>query len=110
MDSIEDTMRISEEFFTQDERNTVLAALGELSDVDIKILNRDNNNKITLSNLSDLSDRSAFFAKVKLWRVIETIIREVYLDKLIDREIHFKDRNGIHYTVMPSKINLVKGD
>ena len=109
MDSIEDTVKVSEEFFTQDERNTVLAALGELSDVDIKILSRDNN-KITLSNLSDLSDRSAFFAKAKLWRVIETIIREVYLDKLIDRELHFKDRNGIYYTVMPSKINLVKGE
>ena len=88
---------MTEEYFTPEERAKLLSAIKELSDLGITILDRDT--KHPLPKQGELTDRSAFFAKAKLWRVVKEIVREVFLQQLIDKKIFFSDGNGTSYTV-----------
>uniref|UniRef100_A0A6M3LKZ4 Uncharacterized protein n=1 Tax=viral metagenome TaxID=1070528 RepID=A0A6M3LKZ4_9ZZZZ len=93
------------EYFTAEERSAVLQSLKNLADVKVLVVDRDDSiPKGTLARKVDLSDREAFFAKAKLWRIIETIIVELFLKKLIAKELFFKDSDGTYYTVMPSVV------
>lgn len=88
------------EFFTQEERESVLEAINSLSNVDLVIFDRDTG-KILPGKIS-LTDRETFFAKAKVWRVVETIITELFLEQLINKKLVFK-KDGESYIVMPLK-------
>ena len=43
--------------------------------------------------------RAAFFGMAKLWRVIRTVVTELYMDGLINGVIFLEDRDGNKYSV-----------
>lgn len=82
------------EFFTDKERNDIFLEIKNLSDVGIVIFDRDTKGKL---DKSPLSDRSAFFAKAKMWRIVQGIVRAVFLDQIVAGKLYFTDEKGGKY-------------
>ncbi len=80
------------EFFTPQERAALLRELKSLSDVDIVVYSRGTKEPLRDSDV--LSDRVAFFAKAKLWRVVQGIIRAVFLEPMISGHLYLTNSEG----------------
>lgn len=88
--------------FTEEDLSKIKSALKDLTGVGFTIYDRDQPD--TNLDGESLTERQAFFVNAKLWKVIEAIIVNLYLDKLIKRELFFKI-GGDKYTV-----TLYKGE
>lgn len=86
---------MNKDFFTPQERAALLMEIKALSDVDIVVYSRGTREPLYKDDF--LSDRVAFFAKAKLWRVVQGIVRGVFLPALKARRLHFTDEHGNQY-------------
>jgi len=77
------------EYFTKEEMEAVEKALKGIAKVGIQV-----------DEYSDADrQRRVFFDKARLWHVIQEIVNELYLDKLISGNHFFVDRNETKYVL-----------
>ena len=82
------------EYFTQQEINDVRMALRDVSGVGINVDSHPGDEQ-----------RSAFFDKAKLWRVIERIISVLYIQRLSEGKMFLRDKDGDEYRVVKEEQN-----
>jgi len=80
---------INTEYFTPEEVKEINKAMGEISGIGFSIS----------SYKSTDPQMKAFFNKAKLWRVIKTIISNLYIKRLSDGKMFLKDTDGNEYRV-----------
>ena len=83
--------------FTEEDLSRIKSALKDLTGVGFTIYDRDDPDT-TLDGTS-LTERQAFFVNAKLWKVVESIIVNLYLDKLLNHKLFFK-KGGEKYTLI----------
>lgn len=76
------------EFFSKEELKDCRDALSELSGVGLTITHHAND------------QRGVFFDKAKIWRVIDTIISTMYIDRLSQGKMFLHNRLGDLYKVV----------
>ncbi len=81
--------------FTDNDLDRIKSALKDLTGVGFSIYDRDNPDN-TLDGTS-LSERQAFFVNAKLWKVVEAIVVNLYLPKLLEGKLTFKSGSNIYY-------------
>ena len=86
---------INTEYFTPEEVKEISKAMGEISGIGFSIS----------SYKSTDPQMKAFFNKAKLWRVIKTIISNLYIKRLSDGKMFLKDTDGNEYRVTRKEEN-----
>jgi hypothetical protein len=76
------------DFFTEAERHELLLKMVDLSNVGIRIKDRDGGRDLCYN--SELTDRQAFFGKAKMWKVVQGVVEALFLEKLIAGELNFR--------------------
>lgn len=84
-----------EEYLTKDERSKLIQEINSLADVGFAIKDRDTG--AILAEKDNLPERPAFFARAKLWRVVQSIVRAVFLPQLLRGDLYFTDDKGGKY-------------
>jgi len=77
-------------YFTREDIKEIEKALSGVSKVGINISSYDS---------PDPQER-AFFNKAKLWRVIERIISGLYIERLAEKKMFLRDKEGDEYVVV----------
>jgi hypothetical protein len=82
-----------QDYFTTEELKSIGKSMGAISSVGFSIT----------SYQTSYPQMKAFFNKAKLWRVIKTIIQELYITRLASGKMFLKDMDGNEYRVVMKK-------
>ena len=80
-------------YFTDEEVAAVKNAMKSISDVGFSVKSYQTNDP----------QMKAFFDKAKLWRVVKTIIQQVYITRLASGKMFLNDPDGNEYKLVMRK-------
>jgi hypothetical protein len=87
------TEEVTKGYFTQEEVATVKKAMMALSNVGFNVKSYQTSDP----------QMKAFFDKAKLWRVVKTIIQELYIARLASGKMFLRDPDGNEYRIVMKK-------
>jgi hypothetical protein len=87
------TEKAKQNYFTEEEVNAVKKAMKTLSGVGFSVPSYQTNDP----------QMKVFFDKAKLWRVIKTIIQELYIKRLGEGKMFLNDPEGNEYRIIMKK-------